>query len=156
MAIKYWIANEPNSSITSSQAKYIAVLARNLESTTLAAKLGANTSRLAPLATNLASVTVAGYLGKNASTIAGGLETNKLIFSSKIADIASYVIDITQAPVSGVITTSTTGAAGGTAITFTSEVGAGVIGGYIKIRLKTSTGGTVYRYLAMFTTTESS
>ena len=130
---KYWIANEPNSSITATQAKIVANVGRNISTTAIAVNLG-----------------------KNASTIVGALETNMLILSSKVADIASYVLDITQAPVSGVITTSTTGAAGGTKITFTSCVASGVIGGYLKIRIATSAGGTAYRYLAMFTTSESS
>lgn len=143
----YWAFGVPGSTVSSSDAERIAVFARNMQDTSVAQKIAAASSKLAPLCTQLASVTVATNLGKIPSSgTAGAVVATNLIISSGVGDPVS-VIDITISPSTG--STKVVGTTAGS----TAVVGAALSdSGLILVKGLTSTGGSVTRYIKLFST----
>jgi hypothetical protein len=105
---KYWIANNPGSTITSGEAESIAIIARN------------------------------------ASTD-GNVNVSQITWSSVVSD-PTGLLSVTIAPTSRVLVTTATATANGVV----AGGGSTDTVGQIKIQVQTSTGGTVNRYILLY------
>jgi len=156
---QYWIANEPGSTITSTQAANLASFARTLsgsgvsanigafgaalESTSVAAILAAGATKLNGLTSQISTVAKAQNLGKIASTLAGAIDVKTIRWTSGVAD-PTHFATITISPTSRILVTTALASANGVVVNVANNKG------QIKIQVKTSTGGTVNRYILLF------
>lgn len=83
MAVKYWIANEPNSTITAAIAQSIAT----------------------NLSTQLIGLLVAGLTTGNVIQV-DSVDVSEVVISSSVADIGSAIINITVSPTSAILATT--------------------------------------------------
>lgn len=158
---QYWIANNPGSTVTSSQAEAIAVFGRGttstgvaaagaafdkgLESTSIANILASAATKLNALSSQISTVAMAQNLGKVASTVVGAIDVKEIRWTSGVAD-PTHFANITISPTSRVLVTTAmatdNGVVCGGGSTHTL--------GQIKIQVLTSTGGAVNRYILLY------
>lgn len=117
---QYWLANVPGSTLTSSQAEYIAVIGRNLASTAEAK--------------NLALV---------ASTTVGQIVVSGVTITSAAADV-SHVLSVGINPTSRIMVSTAMASANGVVCNVASNVG------QLKIRCYTTAGSYINRYILLF------
>lgn len=136
---QYWIGKNPGSTVTSGQAEAIAVLGRNLESTTIAANVAAGASKLSVLVSGVGSTKVAANLGR----LGGTALAIPIKLSSAVGDITHFM-DITQSNSSRNIVTTALASANGVVVNMANNVG------YIRIKARGSTGDSLNRYILLF------
>lgn len=158
---QYWVANNPGSTVTSSQAEALAVMARGststgvaaagaafdkgLESTGVANILAAAATKLNGLSSQISTVAKAQNLGKIASTTAGAVDVKQINWSSSVAD-PTHLINVLISPTSRVLVTTAVATANGVVC----GGGSTDTKGQIKIQVLTSTGGAVNRYILLY------
>jgi hypothetical protein len=142
---QYWVANHPGSTVTSSEAEIIAVLGRNLESTSVAALIGAGSTILEALTSQIGTVAKAQNLGKVASTVAGAVDVKEIRWTSAVAD-PTRLMNVTISPTSRVLVTTAQATANGVVC----GGGSTDTVGQIKLSMLTSTGGSVNRYILLY------
>jgi hypothetical protein len=142
---QYWVANHPGSTLTSSQAEYLAVFARNLESTSVAALIGAGSTILEGFTSQVGTVAKAQNVGKIASTVAGAVDVKAVRWTSGVADPTHFLV-ATISPTSRILVTTAKATDNGVVC------GGGSTNtvGQIKIQVLTSTGGSVDRYILLY------
>lgn len=136
---QYWIGKNPGSTVTSGQAEAIAVLGRNLESTTIAATVAAGASKLSVLVSGVGSTKVAANLGR----LGGTALAIPIKLSSGVGDITHFM-DITQTNSSRNIVTTALASANGVVVNVANNVG------FIRIKCRDTAGSALNRYILLF------
>lgn len=136
MANKYWLGFLPESTMTSAQAMSVVTLGRNMATSTVG-------KILAAFANATTSTATASQLGAIASTNPGYIEVSTVKFTSGQAD-PEYVLDVDISAIEGVIgSTDRSTALAGAALTDY---------GILKVKMKSTAGGTVDRYIKLWST----
>lgn len=138
---QYWIGKNPGSTVTSGQAEAIAVLGRNLESTTIAANVAAGASKLSVIVSGIGSTLVAANLAR----LGGTALAIPIKISSAVGDVTHFM-DISVASSNRNIVTTALASANGVVVNMANNVG------YLRIKVRGSTGDALNRYILLFST----